>query len=130
MIDAKNDLPEGGKISAKVLSIFTSAYEELKDIKLVDNDDFKSAITDMMAQDGSNVLTQQFLNDGLRQGCAFEFDELKQLEKEKEKPHASVKNPKAAVVGYFLSEIVKPTQLRNIIFGKQLRKKFDHLLKT
>lgn len=128
MIDAKNDLPDAGKIETTVKDIFVAAYENLKDIKIVEDSDFKSAIADMLAQDGSYVLTQQFLNDGLRQGCAFEFDELKPSEKEK--THASCKDPKAAVVRYFVTEIVKPTQLRNIIFGKQLRKKCDHLLST
>ena len=83
----------------------------------------------MLAQDAGNVLTQEFLNDALRQGCAFDFDELKPLEKEK--TLLQCKDPKNTMVKYFLNEIVKPTQLRNIIFGKQLRnKKFDDLLKT
>ena len=101
----------------------------MKTIVKVDEGALKSAVTDMLAQDASNVLTQEFLNDGLRQGCAFDFDELKPLEKEK--TLLQCKDPKNAVVKYFINEIVKPTQLRNIIFGKQLRSKaFDGLLKT
>ena len=129
MQNAKNDLPKGGKIKEQVDTIFDAGYEVLKKIIKVDDEAFKSAVTDMLAQDAGNVLTQEFLNDGLRQGCAFEFGELKPLEKEK--TLLQCKDPKNAVVKYFLSEIVKPTQLRNIIFGKQLRsKEFDDLLKT
>ena len=129
MLDAKTDLPQGGKIEAEIATIFDEAYGQLKEIKQVDIDMFKSAITDMLAQDAGNVLTQDFLNDGLRQGCAFEFDELKPSEKQK--TLLQCKDPRTAIVKYFLQEIVKPTQLRNIILGKQLRKKeFDDLLKT
>ena len=100
----------------------------MKTIVKAEDATFKSAVTDMLAQDAGNVLTQEFLNDALRQGCAFDFDELKPLEKEK--TLLQCKDPKNTMVKYFLNEIVKPTQLRNIMFGKQLRKKeFDGLLK-
>ena len=128
MKDGKNDIPQGGQIEVEIKKIFLAAEETLKKIKRVDDTLFKDAITEMLSQDARHYCTQEFLRQALRQGCAYDFDEMKAPEKEAWL--LQCKDPKQVACKYFLQEIVKPTQLRNIMFGKQLRKQeFDGLLK-
>jgi len=85
MTDAKNDIPSVGQIAQTIKTVFTDAYETLKTIIKVEDSNLKGAVADMMAQDGRHVLTQEFLRDGLRQGCTAEFDELNVNNPEPEK---------------------------------------------
>ena len=101
MVDSKNDIPEGGNVSAAIASAFDEAYEELKKITAVGDSSLEEAVNEMESQDHRHVLTQEFLSDGLRQGTAYEFEELNWKDDKKAHFLSLCKDPKAAVVKYF-----------------------------
>ena len=100
MKDAQNDIPQGGQIESAIKKIFEEAEATLKKIEKLDDTRFKDAITEMVSQDSRHYCTQEFLSLGLRQGCAFEFDEMKPPEKETWL--LQCKDPKQVACKYFL----------------------------
>ena len=97
---AKNDLPGKGKIAAEIKTIFEEAYPLLQQIEQVIDSKFAEAIAEMLMQESKHYCTQEFLKRALRQGCAYDFDELKPPEKD---PWLlQCKDPKTAVCKYFL----------------------------
>ena len=90
-------------------------------VEKIDDAKLKIWVADMEAQDSSSVTTSTFLQHALRQGCPVDFNELKWDGQDKLQLQAHCKDPKLQIVKYFNNEIVKPTQLRNLIFT-QFRK--------